>query len=121
MLRKRLRKSSTGSGSGSTERTSEELPNEVTLTSPGGSNLGTLIKPEIGTYTSEPNTPIRIKQHSSDSERDLQRDSSQESGEGDATHQITLVNGFLFNKLDVILKNFCLVRFSVVLMCQFFL
>ncbi|XP_018335400.1 protein tramtrack, alpha isoform isoform X2 [Agrilus planipennis] len=89
--RKRLRKSSTGSGSGSTERIIEEpTTNEVTVTSPGGSTLGTLIKPDPGGFSSAPNTPLRIKQHSSDSDT-LPRGNSHESADGDVTHQITLV------------------------------
>lgn len=88
--RKRLRKSSTGSGSGSTERTSEEHPtSEVTLTSSGGSTLGTVIKSDPG-FASECSTPIRSKQHSSDSE--LHRGSSHESMEGETSHHITLVS-----------------------------
>lgn len=88
--RKRLRKSSTGSGSGSTERTSEEHPtSEVTLTSSGGSTLGTVIKSDPG-FVSECSTPIRSKQHSSDSE--LHRGSSHESMEGETSHHITLVS-----------------------------
>lgn len=87
--RKRLRKSSTGSGSGSTERTSEEHPNEAILPSPGGSTI-THIKVDPG-FTSESSTPQRTsKQPSSDS--DLQRESSQESIEGEHPHQITLVS-----------------------------
>lgn len=86
--RKRLRKSSTGSGSGSTERTSEEHPNEAQLTSPSGSLASAHIKQDPG-FTSDCSTPQRtVKQHSSDSEP--HRDSSQESVEGDTSHQITL-------------------------------
>lgn len=92
-FRKRLRKSSTGSGSGSTERTSEELPSsEVTLTSSSGSIMGTVIKTDPG-FASECSTPSRSKQHSSDSE--LHRGSSHESMEGEAPHHITLVGNLL--------------------------
>ncbi|XP_031346812.1 protein bric-a-brac 1-like isoform X3 [Photinus pyralis] len=87
--RKRLRKTSTGSGSGSAERTSEDHPHsEVTLTSPGGSTLATVIKADPGAFTSENSTPIRSKQHSSESE--LHRGSSHESVDCDPPLQITL-------------------------------
>nr|XP_022918167.1 protein bric-a-brac 1-like isoform X1 [Onthophagus taurus]XP_022918168.1 protein bric-a-brac 1-like isoform X1 [Onthophagus taurus] len=84
--RKRLRKSSTGSGSGSTERVSEEQQ-DCNLTSPTNTMLGTVIKPDPGGFTTEPSTPQRIKQHSSDLE--IHRSSSHES-ENEPTHQITL-------------------------------
>ncbi|KAF5306435.1 hypothetical protein FQR65_LT07347 [Abscondita terminalis] len=85
--RKRLRKTSTGSGSA--ERTSEDhTAGEVTLTSPGGSTLATVIKPDPGSFTSENSTPVRSKQHSTDSEP--QRGSSHDSGDCDPPLQITL-------------------------------
>lgn len=92
--RKRLRKSSTGSGSGSTERTSDEhQSSEVTLTSSGGSGLGTVIKSDPGGYSSDSSSILqKSKQHSSDSE--LHRGSSHESVEGDMTHHVTLVGWF---------------------------
>lgn len=97
--RKRLRKSSTGSGSGSTDRTSEEQQtstiSENKITSPG-LNLATVIKPDPGGFTSDSNNTLRSKQHSSDS--DLHRGSSHESVESEPPHQITLVSKgqFLF-------------------------
>lgn len=91
--RKRLRKSSTGSGSGSTERTSDEhqtsTTSDVTLTSPG-LNLSTVIKPDPGGFTSDSSNTLRSKQHSSDS--DLHRGSSHESVDSEPPHQITLVS-----------------------------
>lgn len=86
MRRKRLRKSSTGSGSGSTERTSEELPSEITLvTSPA------LVKPEPIPATpegesgrSEGSLRNSTQEPSTDSEP---RDGSQDSVEDD---QLTL-------------------------------
>lgn len=87
--RKRLRKTSTGSGSGSAERTSEDhMPGEVTLTSPSGGTLSTVIKPDPGSFSSEGSTSVRSKQHSTDSEP--QRGSSHESVDCDPPLQITL-------------------------------
>lgn len=87
-----MRKSSTGSGSGSTERVSEELPaGEVLLTTSVTNVLGTVIKSDPATFSSDgSSTPQKVKQHSSDSE--LHRGSSHESVEDDPPHQITLVN-----------------------------
>lgn len=91
-FRKRLRKSSTGSGSGSTERTSDEVQSgEVTLTSSSGSGINTVIKTDPGGYTSDSSSILqKAKQHSSDSE--LHRGSSHESIEGELSHHVTLVS-----------------------------
>lgn len=85
-----MRKSSTGSGSGSTERNSEEvITNDITITSPNGPP-GSVIKPDPGGFTNEPNPSQRSKQPSTDS--DIHRSSSHDSGESEPTHQITLVS-----------------------------
>lgn len=90
LFRKRLRKSSTGSGSGSTERTSDEQPpSETTLSSPCMA-LGTVIKPDPGGFSSDSNTPQRSKPHSSDS--DVPRGSSHDSADSEPQQQITLVS-----------------------------
>ncbi|XP_069686532.1 protein bric-a-brac 1 isoform X1 [Periplaneta americana] len=94
--RKRLRKSSTGSGSGSTERTSEELPSEITLVpSPA------LVKPEpipvtpdgesgrsegsLRNSTQEPSTDSEPREGSQDSVEDdqLTLQISQDSSAGE--------------------------------------
>lgn len=99
MLRKRLRKSSTGSGSGSTEKTSDECPpSDVTLTSPGG-NITTVIKPDPGGSQ----TDSRCKQIHAEIE--VQRGSSHESIDSDTTQQITLVSLIHFT------ENFIQLRF----------
>lgn len=86
-----MRKSSTGSGSGSTERTSEEQPpSEVMLTSPGGSTSGTVIKPDPG-FVSDCSISTRGKMLSGESDTTYRGSSSHESLEGDP-HQITLVS-----------------------------
>lgn len=93
-----MRKSSTGSGSGSAERTSEEhASSEMTLTSSVSSTLGTVIKSDPG-FVSECSTPLRNKQHSSDSE--LHRGSSHESIEAETAHHITLVS-VLFQNIKI--------------------
>lgn len=63
------------------------------MTSSAGSTLGTVIKSDPG-FVSDCSTPLRSKQHSSDSE--LHRGSSHESVEGETTHHITLVSEFAF-------------------------
>lgn len=73
----------------------EHATTEVTtMSSPMGNTLGTVIKPDPGSFITESSNPLRVKQHSSDSE--LQRGSSHESMEGESSHQITLVNIFNF-------------------------
>lgn len=87
--RKRLRKSSTGSGPSSAEQMmDEQIQSEVTLTS-GGNIIGAVIKPDPGGFSSDSNVTQKIKQYSSDSE--IQAGSSHESLESDATHQVSLV------------------------------
>lgn len=89
VFRKRLRKTSTGSGSGSAERVTEEhITGEVTLTSPSGNTISTVIKPDPGGFSSDCSTPMHNKQRSSDSEP---RGNSHESIDTDPPHQITLV------------------------------
>ncbi|CAH0546568.1 unnamed protein product [Brassicogethes aeneus] len=84
--RKRLRKLSNGSNSGSGERTSEDQPTEILLSTSTGSLLGTVIKTEQRSMES---SPPKLKQHSS-TESDLVRGSSFESTEGETHHSITL-------------------------------
>ncbi|PSN52171.1 hypothetical protein C0J52_06449 [Blattella germanica] len=94
--RKRLRKSSTGSGSGSTERTSEELPSEITLVASPA-----LVKPEpipatpdgesarsegsLRNSTQEPSTDSEPREGSQDSAEDdpLSLQISQDSSAGE--------------------------------------
>ncbi|PNF34036.1 hypothetical protein B7P43_G03482, partial [Cryptotermes secundus] len=96
MRRKRLRKSSTGSGSGSTERTSEELPSEITLVASPA-----LVKPEpipstpdgesgrnegsLRNSTQEPSTDSEPREGSQDSAEDdqLTLQISQDSSTGE--------------------------------------
>lgn len=64
------------------------------MTTTVGNVLGTVIKSDPGSFTSDgSSTPQKSKQHSSDSE--ILRASSHESTEDDSTHQITLVNKFV--------------------------
>ncbi|XP_021915343.1 protein tramtrack, alpha isoform isoform X1 [Zootermopsis nevadensis] len=96
MRRKRLRKSSTGSGSGSAERTSEDLPSEITLVASPA-----LVKPEhipvtpdgesgrsegsLRNSTQEPSTDSEPREGSQDSVEDepLTLQISQDSSAGE--------------------------------------
>lgn len=100
-FRKRLRKSSTGSGSGSTERPAaeEQPPVEAMLMSPGGSTTGTVIKPDPGGFSSDCSSSTITrgggKMLSGESDGTYRGSSSHESLEGDVPHQITLVRIFI--------------------------
>ncbi|KAH1008558.1 protein tramtrack, beta isoform isoform X2 [Dendroctonus ponderosae] len=87
--RKRLRKLSSGSGSGERTEQLETQGNEMLLSQNVGNILGSVIKSDPGGYSSDSsNLGHKTKQHSGES--DLQRGSSHESGESETLHQITL-------------------------------
>lgn len=81
-----MRKSSTGSGSGSADRTAED---QLGTDIPQSSNdaLTALIKPDPGGY--EANVMVK-KQYCSES--DMHKSSSHDNSDGEISHQITLVN-----------------------------
>ncbi|CAG9770984.1 unnamed protein product [Ceutorhynchus assimilis] len=90
--RKRLRKTSSGSGSGDRPENLDTSGNDSMLLSQNmvGNILGSVIKSDPGGYLSDnSNLGHKSKQHSGESS-DLQRGSSHESGDSDTLHQITL-------------------------------